>query len=294
MIEVNECPICSNNKFTPHLTCKDHTVSKQNFQIKKCSSCGFLLTSPRPINEDLGNYYVSDEYISHTNQSKTLFDKVYQISRLYALKWKLNILNSYAHNGKSLLDVGCGTGAFITYCHQNNWEVSAVEPSSIAIKHIEENIRKNIKHDIEQIENKEFDTITLWHVLEHLPNLNESLREISKRLNQKGTLFIAVPNPESWDQQNYTKIWAAYDVPRHLWHFTRETMSVLLSKHGLNIVATKPMKLDAYYVSLLSEKIMGKPKIIQFIKGFINGLKSNLKAKQTQNYSSILYIIKKA
>lgn len=294
MIEVKECPICSGNKFSSYSTCKDQTVSKKEFNIQKCDGCNFIITSPRPKDDELGQYYLSDEYISHTNKSKTLFDKVYQISRVYALKWKLSVLNKYTTSTKTLLDVGCGTGSFIKYCSNNHWDVIGVEPSANAKEHIPADLRMKVKSDLHHVEQKEFDAITLWHVLEHIPNLNDALNLIESKLKSTGTLFIAVPNPESWDAKKYATNWAAYDVPRHLWHFTQETMHKLMTKHHLQVVQTLPMKLDAYYVSLLSEKYEDKSKPVQFINGFINGLRSNMNAKKNTNYSSILYIIKKA
>lgn len=294
MIEVKVCPICSGNTFSSYLTCKDQTVSKKDFRIQKCNGCGFLMTSPRPDDDELGQYYISDEYISHTNKSHTLFDKVYQISRVYALKWKLSILNTYCSSSKKLLDVGCGTGSFINYCAKQKWDVTGVEPSSIAQNNIPTELRSHVKPDLHHVEQNDFDAITLWHVLEHIPNLNDSLKLIESKLKSSGTLFIAVPNPESWDAKKYKDLWAAYDVPRHLWHFSQKTMNSLMEKHNLKVVNVLPMKLDSYYVSLLSEKYQGKTKPFQFINGFINGLRSNILAKKNTNNSSILYIIKKA
>lgn len=294
MIEVKVCPICSGNTFSSYLTCKDQTVSKNDFSIQKCNGCNFLMTSPRPNDEELGEYYVSEDYISHTNKSKTLFDKVYQISRVYALKWKLSILNQHCSKSKKLLDVGCGTGSFIEYCTLQNWDVTGVEPSTIATKNIPTQLASRVKPDLDHVEQNDFDAITLWHVLEHIPNLNDSLNQIQSKLKSTGTLFIAVPNPESWDAKKYKDKWAAYDVPRHLWHFTQNTMNTLMENHNLKVVEVLPMKLDSYYVSLLSEKYQGKSKPSQFINGFINGLRSNILATRDTNYSSILYIIKKA
>lgn len=293
MIVIKECPVCQGTKFTEYLTCKDQTVSKSNFNIVQCETCSFLATSPRPTDSELGNYYLSEAYISHTNQTKTLFDKVYQISRLYTLKWKLNILNKYTQ-GKNLLDVGCGTGAFLEYSNKKGWNVSGVEPSKVAKERINLLLKDRVKSELQHVEQNDFNAITLWHVLEHLPNLNEALNQISNKLHSTGTIFIAVPNPESPDAKHYQEHWAAYDVPRHLWHFTKRTMEHLLAQHRLEIIKTYPMKLDAFYVSTLSEKYNGSPTFMQYLKGFCSGLTSNLKANNTGNHSSILYIVKKA
>jgi 2-polyprenyl-3-methyl-5-hydroxy-6-metoxy-1,4-benzoquinol methylase len=290
MYSVDTCPVCSSDSFKIIGTAKDYTVSHETFQLKKCVHCDLLMTSPRPQEESLGKYYLSDSYISHAVNAQTLFDKLYELVRNQALNWKFTLVKKYA-NGKraSLLDYGCGTGFFLRKVKENGFNIAGVEPSAIARSTAEKITTTEIKSRIEDIKNQ-FDIITLWHVLEHVSNLNELITQLKERLTRNGTLLIAVPNHNSEDAKTYGMTWAGYDVPRHLWHFEQKTMQQLLSNHKLKIVKTIPMKLDAFYVSMLSEKyISNGQSIFTFAKGFLNGLLSNLKARNN-NYSSILYI----
>lgn len=287
---VESCPICSGREFTEFGKAKDYTVSHETFMLRQCMSCQFLITSPRPNDANLGSYYLSDTYISHTAKATTLFDKLYEKVRGRALNWKLTLVKklSTAVN-PSLLDYGCGTGFFLNKMKENGFNIAGVEPSDIARKNAEKMTGVKIASALSEIKMK-FDIITLWHVLEHVSNLNEAINELKQRLNKDGTILIAVPNYKSADAQAYGMTWAGYDVPRHLWHFEQKTMQQLLANHQLRIVATVPMKLDSFYVSMLSEKYLsGGQSIITFTKGLLNGLISNLKAKD-KNYSSIIYI----
>jgi 2-polyprenyl-3-methyl-5-hydroxy-6-metoxy-1,4-benzoquinol methylase len=290
MYSVESCPVCSSNSFSDFGKAKDYTVSHETFQLKRCTSCDFLITSPRPPGNLLGKYYLSDTYVSHTAKASTSFDKLYEKVRNHALKWKFTLVNKFSpQQHSSILDFGCGTGFFLKKMKENGFNIAGVEPSSIARVNAEKITSTKIYSGIDEIEDN-FDVITLWHVLEHVSNLNEVITQLKERLKKNGTLFIAVPNHKSVDAQTYGMTWAGYDVPRHLWHFEQKTMQQLLSKHQLKIIDTIPMKLDAFYVSMLSEKNLSHGQsIITFIKGFLNGLLSNLKAKG-KNYSSIIYI----
>jgi 2-polyprenyl-3-methyl-5-hydroxy-6-metoxy-1,4-benzoquinol methylase len=293
MKHIATCPVCDNASLTYYRQCIDYSVSRESFTLKKCPTCQLLITEPQPENEQLEKYYQFSDYVSHTSNGSNLINKIYLLARRYTLRKKLNLINRYLKEGK-LLDIGCGTGNFLKFCKENGWDSYGVEPSdtarAIAIQNGE-----NITASIKQIKHFGFDVITLWHVLEHLPNLNEDLFQIKTMLGDNGIIFIAVPNYESYDASRYEESWAAYDVPRHLWHFTKETMQELVLKHGLKLVGIEPMKLDAYYVSLLSEKYLHQNNLS--LKGFIRairvGLTSNWKAKSKNNYSSLIYIIKK-
>jgi 2-polyprenyl-3-methyl-5-hydroxy-6-metoxy-1,4-benzoquinol methylase len=295
MYSVSTCPVCSSRSFQTFGEAKDYTVSHETFQLQKCVNCDFLFTSPRPEDSTLGNYYISNEYVSHTAKATTLFDKLYEVSRELALRWKLTLVKKFipTETYPTVLDYGCGTGFFLKKFKENGFNIAGVEPSSIAKKAAEENTGIKIYTSIDDIAGK-FDVITLWHVLEHVSNLNELITELKNRLNEKGALFIAVPNYKSNDANHYGMRWAGYDVPRHLWHFEQKTMTALLAKHNLNVVEKIPMKLDAIYVSMLSEKYKsGKQTILSFTKGLLRGLVSNLKANN-KNYSSIIYIVRHA
>jgi len=292
---VNQCPICKGTSFQPFLTCTDHTTTKEEFNVVKCSDCSLLVTSPRPSENSIAKYYESDRYISHTGGSKSLIDQVYRLARTYALNQKRKLIESHTIR-KSLLDYGSGTGSFLNHCASNSWIAEGVEPSEQARLKANEFSNLIIYSSIESIaKEKKFSAITLWHVLEHVHKLNETLSQLIQHLDPDGAFFIAVPNPESYDATKYRNNWAAYDVPRHLWHFNKKNISRLLFQHGLTVVDIKPMKLDSFYVSLLSEeykKSQGS-KFSHMLNGFLTGLASNQKAKKKMNYSSLIYIAKR-
>jgi 2-polyprenyl-3-methyl-5-hydroxy-6-metoxy-1,4-benzoquinol methylase len=274
---VTACPICNGNNFDPFNKCIDFTTSQEEFAIVTCKSCRFLITSPRPDSNSIGKYYQSENYISHTNSSKNLVDKIYKTVRSFTLKWKLNLIQSHKPKGK-ILDYGCGTGEFLNYCKTANWVCAGVEPSVAAREKASQLTNLKIVGSLHQLDRSKFDVITLWHVLEHVENLNEKITEIKSHLAEGGIIFIAVPNHESLDAKIYKSYWAGYDVPRHLWHFTQSTMNRLLTSHGLRLINTIPMKQDSFYVSLLSEKYL-QPKaniILHAIKSVAMGLRSNL------------------
>jgi 2-polyprenyl-3-methyl-5-hydroxy-6-metoxy-1,4-benzoquinol methylase len=291
---VSICPICNPSSFTPFLSAKDHTTTGEQFEIVKCVQCGFTLTNPRPSINSIGKYYQSEKYISHTGGHKSLFDKVYVFARTITLGWKFKLITKYKSTG-SVLDYGCGTGEFLHYLKSHGWAINGVEPSEGARSKAIDLLQNPIHTSIEKIEGSQFDVITLWHVLEHVHDLNEKLSSIKSLLKQDGIIFIAVPNHESPDAQKYGAYWAGYDVPRHLWHFSKDSMKKLFDKTGFELVSIHPMKLDAYYVSLLSEgyKNPNQSKIAAAIKSLWSGLSSNLTASKTQSHSSLIYIAKK-
>jgi len=274
------------------LKVKDHSVSGEEFQLIQNETYGFLVTSPQPEAKQLLEYYKTEDYISHTDSRRNLFEKAYHFVRSISLKKKLGLINSFQPLEKNLLDVGCGTGDFLRVAQQNHWSVSGIEPNEQA-RQIANQKTNNSVFDSEQLaqfKNHSFDVITLWHVLEHLPNLEEQVSTLKTLLKEKGTLIIAVPNHKSYDAEYYKNFWAAYDVPRHLWHFNQDSISKLFATQNMQVVKTKPMKFDAYYVSLLSEKY--KSGSMNLFKAFWVGLRSNMKAKRSGEYSSLIYIIK--
>ncbi|MFD0834754.1 class I SAM-dependent methyltransferase [Mariniflexile aquimaris] len=277
---------------TPLLKVKDHSVSGEMFQLIENTEYGFLETFPKPAAQDLPNYYESEDYISHTDAKRNLFEKVYHLVRKISLKKKLKLIESCHAESKTLLDVGCGTGDFIQVAKQNNWKVTGVEPNEQA-RSIANKKNKDSVFDVDQLvklQPQSFDVVTLWHVLEHLPNLEEDMATFKKLLKPTGTLIIAVPNYKSYDAQYYKEFWAAYDVPRHLWHFNKASMSKLVNKVSLELVKIKPMYFDAFYVSLLSEKYKhGKMKFFNAIRV---ATLSNLFSVKTKQVSSLIYVIK--
>lgn len=277
-----------------YLTVKDYSVSGEVFQLIYNEELDLLETSPQPQSEHIEKYYKSEDYISHTDSKRNLFEKAYHFVRSITLKQKLKLINSFETEAKMLLDVGCGTGDFLSLCKQNGWQVNGIEPNADA-RSIANHKVDNSVYDVDRLETFEsnsFDIITLWHVLEHLPNLESHIVTFKRLLKPNGKLIIAVPNFKSFDAQHYKEFWAAYDVPRHLWHFSKESVSKIASKENLAVEKILPMKFDAFYVSLLSEKY--KNGFMNPLKAFWIGLKSNLKAKRSGEYSSMIYIIKKA
>ena len=295
MTTVSQCPACGETNQSPFLTCIDYTVSHETFAIVKCAKCQFAFTNPFPDPSKLGNYYLSSDYISHSSRPTSLMDRIYVLARTQTLKWKTALVKKYSsNNSTTLFDYGCGTGDFLKACMANGWNITGVEPSNIARQIASEKTSQYIYSTLDEMSSGTFDTITLWHVLEHIPDLNSLLSTLSNKLKQTGTIFIAVPNRSSWDANYYKETWAAYDVPRHLWHFRQQDIQTIMNAHSLTVVTTLPMKLDAYYVSLLSEKYQGKTlNPLSMMRSMINGLRSNISARTTTEYSSLIYVIKK-
>jgi 2-polyprenyl-3-methyl-5-hydroxy-6-metoxy-1,4-benzoquinol methylase len=284
----------TNAALRPFLSCNDFTVSGETFQILKDSELDFLLTSPRPPEGDLMKYYESETYISHTDTRKDWLDKIYQKVRKITIKSKIKKLKKNHSNATSVLDLGCGTGDFLLACQEKEYEVFGVEPNIQARKKSQSKIQTtkifDSFHSLQKATSCKFDIITLWHVLEHVPDLNNYVKMLKEMLNPDGILIIAVPNFKSFDAGYYKEFWAAYDVPRHLWHFSKKAIAVLFQKEALKIVKTYPMIFDAFYVSLLSEKYR-KRNLIP-VRAFCIGFISNLIAVFTKQYSSRIYILK--
>lgn len=273
-----------------YISTKDFSLTGEEFELVKNDKFDLLITQPIPKN--LGKYYDFDEYISHTDSKKSMVDKVYQLVRNFTLKKKLRLINSLTKTNKTILDVGCGTGDFLSVCKTNGWTTVGVEPNQ---KAREISLTKNlvIKKDINDLIDVEekFDIITLWHVLEHVPDLDNYITKLKSLLHKNGTLIIAVPNHKSYDANYYKNYWAAFDVPRHVWHFSKTSIEEIFSHYDFKLIKTLPMKFDSYYVSLLSEKYRtGK---MNPINAFITGFKSNFSARKTNEYSSAIYLLKK-
>ena len=271
------------------ITVKDFSVSSESFSLLLNEEYQLLKTHPQPTLDRLGMYYEFDDYISHTDGKRTLFEKMYHFIKRRAIKNKLRLIEQHQPVKGKILDIGAGTGDFLLEAKNKNWETVGVEPNekakSIAIK-------KGVlfADTIEKLESNSFDVITLWHVLEHVPDVVHQVAELKRLLKPSGTLIIAVPNFKSFDAKYYKTFWAAYDVPRHLWHFSKTAIEKLFDKQNMNLVAVKPMWFDSYYVSLLSEK--NKTGKMKFINGLTIGFVSNLVGIFKNEYSSHIYILK--
>jgi 2-polyprenyl-3-methyl-5-hydroxy-6-metoxy-1,4-benzoquinol methylase len=276
-------------KYKHFLTVKDYSVSKETFDLYYDETLDMLITHPQPSLENLGKYYESEDYISHTDNKRSLFEKLYHFIKNIALKNKLNLINSHQPTKGSLLDIGAGTGDFLSVAKNDGWKITGIEPSDRA-KAIAKNKGVSFVSATSELENESFDVITMWHVLEHVPDLDKQIKELKRLLKPTGTLLIAVPNFKSFDAKHYGKFWAAYDVPIHFWHFSKTAIQILFEKEEMKLEKVLPMKFDSFYVSLLSEKYkIGK---MNFVQAFFIGLRSNWKAKRSLEYSSHIYILK--
>ncbi|MCE2613601.1 class I SAM-dependent methyltransferase [Flavobacteriaceae bacterium D16] len=267
---------------------KDYAVTGESFSLKKHPDLNMWLTEPMP--KDLDPYYQSEDYISHSDASDSLFEKLYQRVKKYSLNKKLRLLSRYSLRKGRLLDYGAGTGAFVKQALKGGWQAQGVEPNNRARIHAQ-NKGLSLEQNWKGFPNEEFDLITLWHVLEHLPDLHGSISRIRELLKPNGILVLALPNFNSWDAQHYGPFWAGYDVPRHLWHFSRESVEELFRAHKVELLGTHPLYFDAFYVSLLSEKYRsGK---MRWIAAIVNGIRSNASAMVSGEYSSLIYVLKK-
>lgn len=288
----SHCSCCGSENFLPVLTATDHSVSGEQFPILECSACGFRITGNAPDAEHIGPYYVSEDYISHTNTSRGLINQLYQWARVFTLRQKKKLITSITRKSTgNLLEVGAGTGYFAATMQNAGWQVTALEPDAGAreIARQRAGLQLLPSEHLFELPANQFDVITLWHVLEHVHELSAYLQNFQRLLRKDGHLIIAVPNYTSPDAQHYGAHWAAYDVPRHLYHFSPNAMRKLLAAHRMEVVAIKPMWLDAFYVSLLSEKYAkgGNNMISGFLQGALSNIRAFMKGKNT---SSLIYI----
>lgn len=273
-----------------YLSVNDYLVSGESFELVYDADIDFLKTFPQPKAEELPKYYESQDYISHTDEKHGLFSSAYQFVKKWSLQRKAKLILEQNKGIGSLLDVGAGTGDFLKVAKEKGWDVYGMEPNKSASSlSSEKGIQ--LKSSLSEFEGKQFDVVTLWHVLEHIPNLEETILQLSNLVKPNGTLIIAVPNFKSYDAKHYGKFWAAFDVPRHLWHFSKKSIESLFSEY-FKLQETKPMLFDSFYVSLLSEKYKTGNKFS--LKGIWIGLVSNLKAKSTKEHSSHIYCFSKA
>ncbi len=295
MIHYTGCPICNSNNIQEQLSAKDHTVSQQTFSIWHCNACTARFTQDVPAQDAIGAYYASENYISHSDTKKGIINSLYHLVRKRTLGAKRRlVINTTGIIKGAILDIGCGTGAFLNTMKEAEWSITGLEPDAIARAKAAElyNIHPQEPGKLFELAPASFNAITMWHVLEHVHELHAYIRQIENLLAPTGKAFIAVPNYTSKDADIYKEHWAAYDVPRHLYHFSPQSMETLLGQHGLKLITVKPMWFDSFYVSMLSEQYKnGKGNII---KAVFNGFISNLKAwGNTRKCSSVIYVISK-
>lgn len=285
---MNTCPWCGTPSSKSYLKLKDYFLTKQDFEILECPSCGLLFTTPRPQGADLDQYYQSEEYYSHQENKMGFIPKVYEAVKSINLKNKVSMAIGGLPQGK-LLDIGCGVGDFLVHVKQKQWDVVGVEPSEQARSIAEQRLQSKLllPNELHQLPDASFDVITMWHVLEHVDNLPDQVSELRRLLKPGGRLLIALPNYRSFDCIYYKDKWAAWDVPRHLNHFSRSSIQNLFPSESFKQIETQKLKWDSYYISFLSERYLGHS--LPLVRGFWTGLRSNLKAHASGEYSSLVY-----
>lgn len=286
------CPVCGSSDFISYLESQDFFLSKETFQIVECKNCQFKFTNPRPLESDISKYYESIEYISHSNDSQISFSKIYSLVRNYTIHLKIKLIKKYFKSG-NVLDIGSGTGEFLNHLRKFGFTTKGIEANQKA-RDFSITRHKLDVSDIGEynfISSNSFDVITLWHVLEHIYNLQQQIFEIKRLLKNDGVLILALPNIKSYDAQHYSKYWAALDLPRHLSHFEKSTLDYLFKENGFELVEIIPMYFDSFYISILSEKYRsGK---YHLFRAILIGLFSNFLAMfRNKNYSSLIYIFR--
>ena len=288
----DKCPWCGSENAQLHLELKDLFLTREPFKILECKECGLLYTTPRPNKDEIGRYYNSEEYYSHQENKEGFIPKVYEKVKSVNLKNKYGIATEGKEKGKAL-DIGCGVGDFLHTMEQHGWDCTGVEPSEDAKVIAKKRIKGQLLSSEEQenLPDSSFDIITMWHVLEHVDDIRWQIQQLHRLCKPGGRIIIALPNYKSYDGQYYKAEWAAYDVPRHLNHFNKETLIKILEESGLRHVKTEKLMWDAYYISYMSEKY--RKHSIPLLRGAFRGLVSNCKARKTGEWSSLVYVFER-
>jgi 2-polyprenyl-3-methyl-5-hydroxy-6-metoxy-1,4-benzoquinol methylase len=295
MIHHDFCPVCLNTDISGFLKCKDHFISKETFEIFRCNKCGFVFTQDHPEESEAGRYYESEDYISHSDSKKGITDRLYQLVRQLMLKRKKKLIRKTTGlSAGSILDIGCGTGHFLNSMKDTGWNTTGIEINEKARKYAESRFDLDVltPEKIKTLTAGIFDCVTLWHVLEHFQEPNKIMEEIFRLLKPDGACIIALPNNQSFDSKYYGKEWAAYDVPRHLWHFNPATFSLFVKRNKFKLMEKKTLPFDVFYISILSEKYRSLK--FPFIYGAIKGLVFSVRSIFNRSgSSSMIYILKK-
>lgn len=294
-IHYEKCPVCGTAAFQNVFLVKDYTVSGKVFPIEECNNCTLRFTQDVPDQDEIGPYYKSDDYISHTNTNEGIISKLYQKVRNRTMRQKASLIKKYTRQAAgNLLDLGCGTGTFLNTMKTEGWAVAGLEPDMDARKMAKQLYGIDVlpSHELYNLPDAGFDAITMWHVLEHVHELQEYVVQLKRVLRDNGKLFVAVPNYTSRDADIYQQYWAAYDVPRHLYHFSPKAMETLMNRNGFRVEKMLPMWYDSFYVGMLSSKYKyGKT---NYIGAGLHGLSSNINAlNNTKECSSVIYVIRK-
>lgn len=294
-VNITACPLCGGEHLERALTCVDHCASGEAFYLCRCQDCGFVFTQDFPAEDEIGRYYETPDYISHTDTRRGLVNTLYHWVRAYMLGRKARLVERVAHRHEGrLLDIGTGTGYFADTMQRRGWQVDAIEKNEGARQFAAGHFGLEVKPEtaLDTLEEGAYDVITLWHVMEHLETLDQTWERLYNLLSDRGMLVVAVPNCASADADRYGAYWAAYDVPRHLWHFTPDTMQRFGAKHGFILAERQPMPFDAFYVSILSERHMRRS--CAFVRGMFSGVLawfSSLVRKDRS--SSMIFVFRK-
>jgi SAM-dependent methyltransferase len=273
----------------------DHLVSREEFELFKCPECGFIFTREYPAEPEIGRYYESENYISHDDRAKGIINRIYLVVRDIMLRRKLKlVISATGLTQGNILDIGCGTGYFAGTMKKAGWDVTGIEPNEKARDFgVSRFGIKALSPDrISDLPDKSFNCITMWHVMEHLHDPYKYSDEINRLLKTEGICIAALPNSDSSDAGYYGSHWAAYDLPRHLWHFSSATVKLFWEKKDFEIVRIERLPLDVFYISVLSEKNIGSK--LPFIKGLVTGGFFTLQSALNKNKcSSLIYFLRK-
>lgn len=292
-IKLTKCPLCESNEIDGFLHTKDYFFTLEKFTIERCNNCSLVFTNPLPPYDQLPKYYDTENYLSHNSSKSTFIDIIYRTARFLNIRSKYKLVNKFIDTS-TVLDIGSGTGELLSYFKKKGWKTTGIEPNkaarNLSIKKYGLSVFGEEK--IDQLEKHSFDLVMMWHVLEHVADLSNLIKQVKKVLKKEGVIVIAVPNINSPDFKYYKQHWAGLDVPRHLYHFSKDSINYLFKIHDIQLDQVLPMKMDAYYISLLSEKYKGGR--LKYLKSFSKGFKSNFLAKrQDNNYSSMIFVARK-
>lgn len=295
IVETTSCPVCGGSRFEPFLSCTDHFVSGETFLIKRCTDCGLKITAGAPDEDEIGPYYQSERYISHSDTSRGMVNRLYHLVRKTMLVRKYRLIQKrVGQQPGSILDIGAGTGYFLRFMQQRGWQVTGIEKSEQARQFARDewNLELLPAAQLADLPAQSFEVVTLWHVMEHLQNLEYTWKRLTELIRSGGLLVVALPNPASYDARHYREYWAAWDVPRHLWHFEIPHIRQAGEKHGFRLEKIQRMPFDAFYVSMLSERYRNAsaPLLRGLITGKLSWIASWFDAGKC---SSLIYVFRK-
>lgn len=215
---------------------------ESSFQVLKCNHCALVFVDPQPDSDELRDHYSENYYSEWINQQKKKRVRMWQN--------RLNKIQRHRAKG-TLLDVGCGEGLFLKLAQKNGWHISGSELSPYASKYATDTLKTDIFCgdfiEAEFVDNS-FDVVTLWHVLEHVEDPKNYLKEIHRILKPKGLMVIAVPNVNDFIMQlayrairrRKIKLYSVNDKEVHLYHFSPKTLATYFDKTEFDCLRISP------------------------------------------------------